>query len=90
VYSFEFTGKFKKDFKRCEKRNYDTTLLEEVLDLLQENGKLAAKFKPHVLSGNYDKYWECHIKPDWLLIWIQNDETKEIVLVRTGTHSDLF
>ncbi|HEY5510370.1 MAG TPA: type II toxin-antitoxin system YafQ family toxin [Prolixibacteraceae bacterium] len=46
--------------------------------------------KAHLLSGNYNGYWECHIKPDWLLIWRQDDKTKVIELVRTGTHSDLF
>jgi mRNA interferase YafQ len=44
----------------------------------------------HLLKGNYKEHWECHIKPDWLLIWLQDDESKIIKLVRTGTHSDLF
>jgi mRNA interferase YafQ len=51
---------------------------------------LPAMYKPHVLSGDYSKHWECHIKPDWLLIWKQDEENKEIYLIRTGTHSDLF
>jgi len=53
-------------------------------------GKLPPKYKPHILSGNYSGHWECHIKPDWLLIWLQDDNSKTITFVRTGTHSDLF
>ena len=90
MYSLEFTSKFKKDFKLCEKRKYDIALFDEVIDLLNVKGKLPNKFKPHRLQGNYKNHWECHIKPDWLLIWLQDDTLKEIVFVRMGTHSDLF
>lgn len=84
-----FTNRFKKDVKQCQKRNYNISLLEEVLILLRKEGKLPSKYKPHILSGNKDGLWECHIKPDWLMTWyFENDVT--IVLVRTGTHSDLF
>ena len=48
--------------------------LKKLLTYQQKNGKLPAKYKPHVLKGNYDRLWECHIKPDWLLIWIQEDK----------------
>ena len=81
---------FKKDYKRCKKRNYNLPLLHEVMGILQKKGKLSSKYKPHKLSGNYKGRWECHVKPDWLLIWRQDDELKEIFLERTGTHSDLF
>ena len=90
MYVIKTTNRFKKDFKLCEKRNYDFSFFDEVFDLLMEFGKLPAKNKPHLLSGNYSGYWECHIKPDWLLIWLQDEELKIITLVRTGTHSDLF
>lgn len=90
MYSIKATNKFKKDFKLCEKRNYNFLLFDEVFDLLTDFGKLPTKNKPHILSGNYSGHWECHIKPDWLLIWLQDDENKIITLVRTGTHSDLF
>jgi len=89
-FSIEFSSQFKKDAKTCKKRSYDIFLLEEVLILLRETGKLPAKYKPHTLSGNYKGYWECHIKPDWLLIWLQDNKEKIIYLERTGTHSDLF
>ena len=62
----------------------------EVVEILEHVGKLPRKYKPHILSGNYIGYWECNIKPDWLLLWRQNDQTKVIELVRTETHSDLF
>lgn len=90
MYAISFSNQFKKDYKRCIKRNYDLSLLEKVLLLLRESGNLPIKYKPHLLSGNYANYWECHIKGDWLMIWLQNDETKEIFLERMGTHSDLF
>jgi mRNA interferase YafQ len=89
-YTIAFTNQFKKEAKLCKKRNYDISLLEEVMLLLRAKGELPAKYKPHILSGNYNGYWECHIKSDWLLIWLQDEKAQEITLVRTGTHSDLF
>lgn len=90
MYTIVFQSKFKKDFKLAKKRGLKITKLEEVLKMLRENGKLPAKYKPHVLKGDYKGLWECHIEPDWLLIWDQDDEIKLIALTRTGTHSDLF
>ena len=83
MYSFEFTNEFKKDYKRTVKRNLK-------IELLQNSGELPAKFKAHKLSGNYSDCWECHIQNDWLLIWQINTVEKIIILLRTGTHSDLF
>ncbi|MCF8236481.1 MAG: type II toxin-antitoxin system YafQ family toxin [Bacteroidales bacterium] len=90
MYRIRTTKRFVKDFAKCSKRNYDLALLEQVLELLVQDGKLPQKYWPHVLSGNLNGYWECHVKPDWLLIWKQDDENQIIDLVRTGTHSDLF
>jgi mRNA interferase YafQ len=87
-FELDFTNRFKKNVQLCVKRNYKIHLLEEVLLELRENGILNSKYKPPILSGNKDKLWECHIKPDWLMTWYF-DENK-IILVRTGTHSDLF
>ncbi len=89
-YRIEYTGKIKKDIKLALKRNLNIELFKEVVLLLEKNGKLPIKYKPQVLKGNYKGFWECHIQPDWLLIWEQNDEIKLISLTRTGTHSDLF
>jgi mRNA interferase YafQ len=90
MYKISFTNKFKKDYKLCKKRGYDIALLEEVISLLVKNGKLPSKYKPHILKGNYDGLWECHLKPDWLLIWLQDDNELTLLLTNTGTHSDLF
>lgn len=90
MYKITNQNRFKKDLKICKKRGYEYALLRKTVLKLAEKGKLPNSYKPHKLSGNYKGYWECHIKPDWLLIWLQDDENKEITLVRTGTHSDLF
>ena len=66
------------------------SLLNELFLELETTGTVPAKNKPHKLTGNYKGFWECHIQPDWLLIWFQNDAEKIIELTRTGTHSDLF
>ncbi|WP_412465525.1 type II toxin-antitoxin system YafQ family toxin [Pedobacter sp. KLB.chiD] len=90
MYAISFSNQFKKDYRRCIKRNYDISLLETVLKILRENGKLPPKYKSHILIGNYNGFWECHIKGDWLMTWLQDDIKKEIYLDRLGTHSDLF
>ena len=90
MYKIFTTNRFEKDLKICKKRNYNVALLKEVIDILQVNGNLPAKYKPHKLSGNYSDCWECHIKSDWLLVWKQNDGALTLLLTNTGTHSDLF
>lgn len=90
MYQIEAQNKFKKDLKLAIKRGLNTALLSEVLELLQEDGKLPKKYSPHKLKGKYLGFWECHIQPDWLLIWDQTDSIRLITLIRTGTHSDLF
>lgn len=84
----KFSSKIKKDIKTCQKRNYDFSLLEKVIETLQIPEQLESKYHDHNLSGNYSGFRECHILPDWLLIYRQNGEFLE--LFRTGTHSDLF
>jgi mRNA interferase YafQ len=90
MYSLSQTNQFKKDIKVAKKRGLKMQLLDEVVTQLVENGKLPQKYKPHILKGGFSGFWECHIQPDWLLIWEQSDEIKLITLTRTGTHSDLF
>ena len=87
-FNLDFTNRFKKDVRLCLKRNYNISLLEVVLLELREKGELPLKYKPHLLSGNKDGLWECHIKSNCLMTWYFDKNT--IVLVRTGTHSDLF
>lgn len=89
-YQIEYTGKIKKDIKLAVKRGLNLDLFKNVIILLEKDGKLPSKYKPHLLKGNFTGYWECHIQPDWLLIWKQDDDIKLVSLTRTGTHSDLF
>ena len=84
-----FTGQFKKDRKRVLKRGWDVAHLDQVLKRLIEDESLEKKYKVHPLRGNFAGHWECHIEPDFLLIWYYA-EGDEIVFVRTGSHSDLF
>lgn len=90
MYKITTTNQFNKEVKRCIKRGYDMSLLKTAMQILADTGKLPAKYKPHKLSGNYANCWECHIKPDWLLIWEQNDKELILLFLNTGTHSDLF
>ena len=90
MYLLAYTGAFKKDVKRIKRRGLATKLLAKLLFYLEEDGNVPLQNKPHKLSGEYSDCWECHIKPDWLLIWRKFDTEKIIELVRTGSHSDLF
>ena len=90
MYSIRFTNRFKKDIKRCKKRGYNLFELEQAIDILQNRGKLPPKYKAHILAGQYAGLWECHLKPDWLMVWNQNDDTLTLLFMATGTHSDLF
>ena len=81
---------FKKDFKRVVKRGYDVRLLENVIEILANEQTLPAKYKDHSLSGDYKDCRECHITPDWLLIYQINNDELILYLTRTGLHSDLF
>lgn len=81
---------FKKDFKRIKKRGYDISRLEKIVELLANEVPLPEQFKDHNLSGNYNGFRECHIAPDWLLIYQVNNDELVLVLSRTGSHSDLF
>ncbi|HMU97702.1 MAG TPA: type II toxin-antitoxin system YafQ family toxin [Chitinophagales bacterium] len=89
-YEIEYSGKIKKDIKLAQKRGLDMELFKEAVIYLENDGKLPAKYKAHILSGNWKGYWECHIQSDWLLIWKQDEVIKLVTLIRTGTHFDLF
>lgn len=80
----------KKDFKRIKKRGYDISRLEKIVELLANEVPLPEQFKDHNLTGNYNGFRECHIAPDWLLIYQVNNNELVLVLSRTGSHSDLF
>ena len=87
---FDYTKRFEKDLKRCLKRGLNIQLIQEAIALLAETGTLPAKYRPHKLSGQFDGCWECHIQPDWLMTWKQNDTELTLLFLQTGTHSDLF
>lgn len=84
------SNRFKKDLKFAAKRGYDLDLLSKVVDLLAAQEKLPAKYKDHELVGNYIGFRECHIQPDWLLVYRIQSDALILFLSRTGTHSDLF
>lgn len=84
------TSQFRKDYKRVKKRGYDMSLLENVIDLLLNEQPLADRYRDHSLSGNYIGFRECHILPDWLLIYAIDKNCLILTASRTGTHSDLF
>jgi mRNA interferase YafQ len=84
-----YSSKFKKDLKRARQRGNDINLLKEVIGQLAVDQILEPKYKDHNLIGNYAGTKECHLSPDWLLIYRYEAEDK-LILLRTGTHSDLF
>lgn len=86
--ALDFTNQFKKDLKLYKKRGKNLAKLDAVIKLLQEEKPLPPKNQNHKLEGDYVDHWECHIEPDWLLIYFKTSKT--LTLVRTGTHSDLF
>jgi len=85
-----YSSRFKKDFKAIVKRGYDVKLLEEILNLLVQEKTLPQKYIDHPLTGDYAGHRECHITPDWLLIYKVEKDILILSLTRTGTHSDLF
>lgn len=84
------TKAFDKDYKLLKKRGYNLNLLKEVVELLANEKELPEKYKNHQLVGNYIGFMECHIRPDWVLIYKIEKNKLILTLSRTGTHSDLF
>lgn len=89
-YTVKPTSQFKKDYKLAMKRGLDISLLEDIIAKLALGESLPEKNRDHALSGNWNGYWECHILPDWLLIYKLEDNILILTLARTGTHSNLF
>ncbi|WP_291255046.1 type II toxin-antitoxin system YafQ family toxin [Fusobacterium sp.] len=84
------TKVFEKDYKLLKKRGYNLNLLKEVIELIANEKELPSKYRNHQLVGNYSGFMECHIRPDWLLIYKIEKSKLILTLSRTGTHSDLF
>lgn len=89
-YEIVFTNQFKKDFKMAQKRGCDIESLKEIIEKLSKGEKLPENNHDHPLYGNYKGCRECHIKPDWLLVYQIFDDELVLYLIRTGSHSDLF
>ena len=94
-YIVHFTNEFKKSVKLSFKRNLDLNLLKDVILMLAMGKKLKETYRSHKLNNYYklqknQVVMECHIQPDWLFVWMQNDAELTLLLIDTGTHSDLF
>ena len=85
-----FTSQFKKDYKQAMKRHLKIELLDDIIRTLSEGEALPPENRDHILTGNWSSHRECHIQPDWLLIYRIEDDVLVLTLSRTGTHSDLF
>ena len=90
MYKVDTTKRFDKDLKLCRKRGLNIQLILDAIVILKTSGSLPALYRPHKLSGNRKGQWECHIQPDWLMTWEQNDTQLTLLFLQTGTHADLF
>ena len=89
-YTVKPTTQFRKDYKLAKKRGMKMNLLDDIIKKLADGEKLPEKYYDHPLSGNWEGHSECHIQPDWLLVYYHQDDVLVLTLARTGTHSDLF
>lgn len=90
MYSLHLSTKFKRDVKKCKRQNKDMSKFKTIVEFLEFGHPLPLHNKDHALTGNWKGYRECHISPDWLLIYYVHEEEKVIELSRMGSHSDLF
>ena len=90
MYRVKFTTAYKKAYKLMKKRGLDISLLDEVVDLLRQGRQLEERYHDHGLTGDLAGFRECHIKPDWLLIYFIENDILTLTLIDTGSHSDLF
>jgi mRNA interferase YafQ len=89
-YELILTSKFKKSLKLAKRRGLNLELLDQVVTMLQNNIPLQEKYRDHELKGKYQGFRECHIQPDWLLIYLKENDVLTLTLVDTGSHADLF
>lgn len=90
MYQVKFTTAYKKAYKLMKKRGLDISLLDEVVDLLRQGRQLEERYHDHGLTGDLAGFRECHIKPDWLLIYLIENNILTLTLIDTGSHSDLL
>ena len=89
-YSIRYTTLFKRQRKLLIRRGYDIKLLDDVIVMLANGERLPEMYRDHALSGNRKGRRDCHIRPDWILIYERNDNVLTLLLCETGTHADLF
>lgn len=90
MYELRFTTAFKKSYRQMKKRGLDMKRLDDAVERLQRGESLPESYRDHSLSGEYSGFRECHIRPDWLLIYLIENDILTLTLVDTGTHADLF
>ncbi|SFR81597.1 type II toxin-antitoxin system mRNA interferase toxin, RelE/StbE family [[Clostridium] aminophilum] len=90
MYRVKFTTTYKKSYKLMKKRGLNMSLIDETVDNLRQGIPLEEKYRDHALTGNFEGFRECHIKPDWLLIYLIENDILTLTLVDTGFHSDIF
>jgi mRNA interferase YafQ len=90
IFEIHTTNRFIKSLDLSYRRNLDLTLLKDVIHTLAKGEELKAKHRTHTLTGYKTVIWECHVKPDWLLLWQRKDDELILILLDSGTHSDLF
>ena len=89
-YTIKYTSQFKKDYKLAKRRGLNLSLLKKIISQLANGVQLDEKYRDHDLSGDWKGHRECHIQPDWRLVYRIEDDVLILTLSRTGTHSDLF
>ena len=89
-YELHVTGQFKRDLKRCKKRGLPLDDLWKVIEHLLNGETLDEKYHAHILSGDREGQWECHIQPEWLLIWERREQELILIMLNTGRHADVF
>ena len=90
MYRVKFTTAYKRAYKLMKKRGADMDLLDDVVDQLRRGEMLAQRYRDHGLSGKFQGFRECHIKPDWLLVYLIENDVLTLTLVDTGSHADIF
>lgn len=89
-YEVKYTSRFKRDYKRMQRRGKEMSKLLDVIDMLREGLVLPPQYQDHPLHGDYEGHRDCHIEPDWVLIYFKTETTLVLTLLRTGTHADVF
>ena len=90
MYDVKYTAAYRRGYKRIKKRGLDVTMLNFVINELRNGRALEKKFCDHALKGEYAGFRECHIKPDWLLVYMIEDDILTLTLIDTGTHAEIF